>query len=388
VRTATFNYIDLPLVLCTLAAMGVGVLMIFSATQDATTASGFNEFVARQAVYGLIGIVLMLGIAWLDYRVLESFTIPFYVVTVGLLGLVDLLGMISYGSQRWINLGVIPIQPSELAKLSLILVLAKVLSAHENELHRVKWFLASAILLGIPAAIVYKQPDLGTTIMLVMIFIGMLVGAAVPFRMFLISGILALPSLWVAWNFLLHDYQRQRLTIFLNPESDLLGEGYNIWQTRLAIGSGGLFGQGYLAGTQSKLQFLKVGYSDFIISVVAEQFGFIGTIFLIALLFLLVWRCIVVASKAPDMYGSMIAIGVATWIGTQIFINVGMNIGLMPVTGIPLPFISYGGSSLMSILLGIGLVQSVAVRSSPVIFGGAPLREGWARSARTTLRPR
>lgn len=388
-RSGSLNNLDFPLILCTLAALGVGIIMVFSATKTGDASSfTLNDFVLRQGIYALIGLVVMLGVAWLDYRVIESFTLPFYVVTIGLLGFVFAMGKMSYGSQRWINLGIFPIQPSELAKLALILVLAKVLAAHQNELHRVKWFVAALVLLAIPAAIVLEQPDLGTGIMLGAIFLGMCVGARVRGRIFLGAGILSIPAVYVFWQYIMHDYQRDRLTIFLDPTRDLLGDGYNIWQTRITIGSGGWLGQGYLTGTQSQLNFLKVQYSDFIFSVVAEEFGFIGSLCLIALLFAVVWRCLVVASRAPDAYGALVGVGVATWIAMQLFINVGMNIGLMPVTGIPLPFISYGGSSLMSILLGLGLVQSVALRSSPVIFGGHPLRAGWARSARTTLRPR
>lgn len=388
-RSSSLNNLDFPLVLCTLAALGVGIIMVFSATRTGdTSVFTVNEFVMRQGIYALIGLVIMLGVAWLDYRVVESFTVPFYVATVALLGIVFAMGKMSYGSQRWISLGIFPIQPSELAKLGLILMLAKLLSSHHNDLHKVKWFIAAGILLAVPTAIVLEQPDLGTGIMLGVIFLGICLGARVRGRIFLGAGILSIPALFVFWQYVMHDYQRKRLTIFLDPTSDLLGEGYNIWQTRITIGSGGWLGQGYLSGTQSQLNFLKVQYSDFIFSVVAEEFGFIGAFCLIALLFILVWRCLVVASRAPDAYGAFIAVGVATWIGMQVFINIGMNIGLMPVTGIPLPFISYGGSSLMSILLGLGLVQSVALRSSPVIFGGSPLRAGWARSARTTLRPR
>ncbi len=388
-RSASLNNLDFPLIFCTLAALGVGIIMVFSATKTGDASSlALNEFVMRQGIYGLIGFAIMLGVARLDYRIIESFTLPFYVVTVGLLGLVYALGKMSYGSQRWINLGIFPIQPSELAKLSLILVLAKLLSSHHRELHRVKWFVAALVLLAIPAAIVLEQPDLGTGIVLGAIFLGICVGARVRGRIFLGASILSIPALYVFWQFVMYEYQRNRLMVFLDPTRDLQGEGYNIWQARITIGSGGWLGQGYLSGTQSQLNFLKVQYSDFIFSVVAEEFGFIGSLCLVALLFILVWRCLVVASRAPDSYGSLIAVGVATWIGMQVFINIGMNIGLMPVTGIPLPFISYGGSSLMSILLGLGLVQSVALRSSSVIFGGSPLSAGWARSARTTLRPR
>jgi rod shape determining protein RodA len=387
-RTGNLHNLDLPLVLCTLAASAVGIIMVFSATKALAGGGGLNEFALRQSIYAAVGIVLMLIISRINYRFLESFTLPLYLGTLGLLGLVMVLGVIAHGSQRWINLGLFPIQPSEIAKLTLIVVLAKVLSDHERELHRLKWFLVCGVLALVPAAIVFKQPDLGTAIMLGAIFLGMTVAARVPTRFFAMLGAMTVPLLYVFWNWIMHDYQRARFLIFLDPEKDRIGEGYNILQARITIGSGGWFGQGYLAGSQSQGEFLKVGYSDFIFSVVAEEFGFIGALIMVALLFLLVWRCLVVAVRARDTFGSLIATGVATWIGVQIFINVGMNIGLMPVTGIPLPFISYGGSSLMSMLLGLGLVQSIAARSSPVIFGGNQISAGWAKSQRTTLRPR
>lgn len=388
-RASKLHTLDFPLLLCTLAAFALGVVMVFSATR-ASHVGGlkFSDEPVRQAIYGTIGLVLMFIASRLDYRFMESLIILFYAVSLILLGLVLVQGVISYGAQRWLPIGSLPVQPSELMKLSVIMVLAKVYADHQRELDRVKWFVLAGLLALIPAAMVFLQPDLGTAIILVAIFLGITLGAGVRARILVGTGVLAVPILFVFWNWVMHDYQRDRLLIFLNPEKDLLGQGYNILQARTAIGAGGLLGQGYLSGTQTQLEFTKVQYSDFIFSVVAEEFGFIGAVALIALLFILVWRCLAVASRAQDAFGSLIAVGVATWIGIQIFINVGMNIGLLPVTGIPLPFISYGGSSLMSMLLGLGLVQSVSLRSSPVIFGGNQWRPGWGRAGRTTLRPR
>jgi rod shape determining protein RodA len=388
-RSVQANNYDLALILSTLAAVALGVVMVYSATKgDHSGFLNLGEFTIRQGIYGAIGLLLMFAISRLDYRFMESFTIPFYVVSIGLLGLVMILGVIEYGSQRWINLGLFPIQPSELAKLSVLLVLAKIYADHERELSRAKWFILAGLITAIPAAIVFLQPDLGTAIILVAIFGGITFGARVRARILVTTGVLLIPALFVFWNWVMRPYQRDRLLIFLRPEADLLGQGYNMIQSRTAIGSGGILGQGFMNGSQSQLGFTKVQYSDFIFSVVAEEFGFIGSCALIALLFLLVWRCLVVAQRARDTFGSLIAVGVAAWVGVQIFVNVGMNIGLMPVTGIPLPFISYGGSSLMSILLGMGMVQSVALHSSPYIFSGNRWRPGWARAGRTTLRPR
>ena len=355
----------------------MGVAMVFSAT------NGDKGYAIRQAAFALVGLVLLLGMAYIDYRVLESFTLPFYLGTLALLGVVLLLGNEAHGSQRWINLGFFPLQPSELSKLTLIVVLAKLLADHKQHLHKARWFVLAGLTVFLPAALVFKQPDLGTALMLVAIFLGMTIGAGVRPRIFAGAALLAIPTLYGFWNWVMHDYQRDRLLIFLNPEKDLLSAGYNIIQARITIGSGGWFGQGFMAGQQSQLEFLKVRYSDFIFSVVCEEFGYIGALALCALLFLLVWRCLVIASRAPDDYGSLIAVGVATWIGMQVFVNAGMNIGLMPVTGIPLPFISYGGSSMISMLLGLGLVQSVSLRSSPIIFGHKAWSPAWVKFART-----
>ncbi len=375
-RAGSIQNLDFPLLTCTLGSLAVGVAMVFSAT------NGDKEYAIRQATFGLAGFVLMFVIASLDYSFIESFTLPFYLGTLGLLGVVLLLGHEANGAQRWINLGVFPLQPSELTKLVIIIVLAKVLADHKSQLDKVKWFGFAGIITLIPAILVFKQPDLGTGLMLGAILLGMTVGAGVRARFFIGAGVLAVPALYAFWNWGMHDYQRQRLLIFLHPESDLLSAGYNIIQARIAIGSGGWFGQGWMGGQQSQLAFLKVRYSDFIFSVVAEEFGFVGALALCALLFILVWRCLVVAFRAPDAYGSLIAVGVATWIGMQVFVNAGMNIGLMPVTGIPLPFISYGGSSLISTLLGLGLVQSISLRSSPIIFGHKAWSPAWARTTR------
>jgi rod shape determining protein RodA len=381
-RSGNIHNLDFPLLLCTLAAFAVGVAMVFSAT------NGDKGYAIRQAVFGLVGLALVFALVQMDYRFLESFTVPIYLGTLVLLGVVLVTGIITHGSQRWINLGFFPLQPSELTKLTLVLVLARLLSARQAELGRVKWFVLAGMLSAVPAALVFMQPDLGTAFMLGAIFLGMTLAAGVRLRIFVGAALAAIPAMYAFWTWFMHDYQRDRLLIFLNPQRDLLHDGYNIIQARITIGSGGLFGLGYMGGQQSQLDFLKVSYSDFIFSVVAEEFGLIGSLALCALLFILVWRCLVVASHAGDAYGSLIAVGIASWIGMQVFVNVGMNIGLMPVTGIPLPFISYGGSSLVSMLLGIGLVQSVALRSSPIIFGGNAWSAAWVRSARTIVRMR
>ena len=379
-RAGNFQSLDLPLVLCTLAALAMGVALVFSAT------NGDKDFAIRQAAFGIVGLILMFGISRFDYRFLESFVVPIYLLSVALLGVVLVIGHVEGGSQRWINLGVFPLQPSELAKLMLVIVLAKLLSSHKEDLRKPRWFIAAGIITAIPMALVLEQPDLGTAMMLGAVFLGMTIAAGVPLRTYLVAALLAGPALYLFWNYFMHSYQRDRLLIFLDPQSDPTVGGYNIIQSRIAVGSGGWFGEGYMAGHQSQLAFLKVRYSDFIFSVIGEEFGFIGSLAICAVLFILVWRCLSVANRSQDDFACLLAVGVAVWIGMQVFVNVGMNIGLMPVTGIPLPFISYGGSALISMFLGLGLVQSVALRSNPIIFGANPWSRAWLKWARTGVR--
>ncbi len=302
-RASKLHTIDSALLLSTLAAFTLGVVMIYSATKASHVGGiSLGDPPVRQAIYGVVGLLLMFIISRLDYRFMESFTVLFYIASVGLLGLVLLLGVITFGSQRWINLGIFPIQPSELVKLSVVVLLAKLYADHQRELDKPKWFMLAAVLAIVPATMVFLQPDLGTAIMVVAVFLGITLGAGVRARILVTTGLLSIPLVFIFWNWVMHDYQRDRLLIFLDPQKDLLGQGYNIIQARTAIGGGGWLGQGYLSGTQTQLEFTKVQYSDFIFSVVAEEFGFIGAVALIALLFLLVWRCLVVASRAQDAF--------------------------------------------------------------------------------------
>jgi rod shape determining protein RodA len=370
---------DFILFLSTLAAVAFGVLMIYSAAQGIGTSDfSWGNFAVRQGAFATVGLVAMLLITRVEYHLLESFTWPIYVGAVGLLLLLFVaaltkheLGIETLGAVRWIQVGPIQVQPSELAKPVLVLALAKLLSDNEKRLRRPQYYLASIIIMAIPAGLVYLQPDLGTALTCVAIWLGMVIAARVPLRYLLGTVLLTVPLVWIALNtnYILKDYQRERLLIFMHPESDIFGAGYNILQARISIGTGGLFGQGYLGGTQSQGGFLKVSQSDFIFSVIAEEFGFIGAMALIGLLLIITWRYLRVAREAPTPYTSLICVGLASWLAIQIFVNIGMNLSLMPVTGIPLPFISAGGTSLVTLLAAQGLVQSIALRSRKVIFG-------------------
>ncbi|MGI8588001.1 MAG: rod shape-determining protein RodA [Chloroflexia bacterium] len=372
-RWATFDFV---LLIATLAACGFGVAMVYSATHGTDPASiSWDNTAVRHAFYATVGLALMFMLTRFEYHMLASFVWPLYVGMLGLLGLTTLIGHSSGGASRWINTGLIPIQPSEITKLVLALTLAKYLSDNQKRVGSLRVYIGSIVIAALPMALIFSQPDLGTAMVCGFIWLVMVIAAGVRRLLLVGSFVIALPAGFAIWTYLLKSspktfgYMQDRLLIFLHPESDPLGQGYNILQSRISIGTGGLFGQGFLAGTQSQLHFLKVQYADFIFSVVAEEFGLIGAVALVALLYVIVARYLHVAIQSPDSFGSLIAVGLAAWLGMHIFVNVGMNLGLMPVVGIPLPFISYGGSSLLSLLIAQGLIQSIALRSRKVVFG-------------------
>jgi len=303
----------------------------------------------------------MLFVVTFDYAIFYTLAIPLYLLSLVLLGIVLIVGQTTYGAQRWIDLGVFPLQPSEPAKLALILVLARYWADHQERVQNLPTVAASLILLGIPVAVTFIQPDLGTSVIFVAVWLGMAVMAGVRFLHLLFLALLAalaIPLLWQA----MYDYMRSRLMVFFNPTVDPLGAGYNIRQALISVGSGGLLGKGFTNGTQTQLDFLRVQHTDFIFSALAEELGFIGAMALLVLLFLLVLRMTRIAGLAKDSFGRLVATGVAVTIASQAFINIGMNIQMLPAVGIPLPFISYGGSSLITLLIAIGLLQSIVMR--------------------------
>jgi rod shape determining protein RodA len=340
---------------------GVGVLSVFSATWG-NTRQALDPLVVRQLTWVGIGALLMAGAAVFDYRSLSSYAYPLYAVTVGLLGAVMVAGQSTGGSRRWINLGLIKLEPSELAKLAVVLVLVRYL---REEPPRGGWNLRHIIipglLLAVPAGLVLKQPDLGTALILVLItatliFVGGLnwrTGAAL-----LLGAALVAP---VGWHYL-KPYQRERLVSFLNPQSDPLGSGYHIIQSEIAIGSGGAWGKGLFKGTQARLNFLPEQTTDFIFSVFAEEFGFAGTMLLLGLYTALIVRGAWIARHARDRFGALLAVGVTGIIFWQVAVNVGMATGMLPVVGITLPLVSYGGSSLIAMMTAIGVLISVNTR--------------------------
>ncbi len=382
---------DFVLLLATLALIGLGILLIYSATLPSPGQPANNLApdgpVVRQVVFALAGLILMLLVSLIDYRffeevffrtrasrasiegasvwqrILASFLHPLYVINLALLGIVLILGRITHGSQRWISLGFFDLQPSEVAKLLIIITLAKYLADQEDEIKTFRSLLISFLHVCVPVVMIYLQPDLGTALVVGAIWLGMVILAGSRFlhlAMMAAPAILATPLVWL---YVLHDYQRERLMVFLNPGMDPLGAGYNPIQSLVSVGSGGLWGKGLTAGTQSQLHFLRIQHTDYIFSVLGEELGFVGAIIFFALLVIVLFRVLSIAARASEPFGQFIAGGVAVMLFFQSFVNVGMNTGLLPVAGIPLPFISSGGSSLVMLLLAEGMVQSVAIHS-------------------------
>jgi rod shape determining protein RodA len=343
----------------TLILIIFGVMMIASATRGAVD-TDLQSRVPRQIQYAVIGIGVLLVMAALDYRLLGALHRYIYIFLVFLLSLVAGLGLVgAAGAQRWLTVG-IPVQPSEIAKLLLVIILAQHLQAQYMKLDRLRTVLISLGYIGVPAALIFLQPSLGITILIMFTWFVMIWAAGLRAKhiaLFAMVGVLGLPVLWAN----LEDYQRNRIFSFINPAGDE-DAYYNIRQAQISIGSGGITGKGYLSGTQSQLRYLRVRHTDFIFSVIAEEFGFVGAAAVIVLIGLLLWRVMRAAYLAKDPLGSLICYGVAANIFFQTFVSIGMNLTLLPVTGLTLPLVSSGGSSLLTLLFGLGLVQSVVMR--------------------------
>ncbi|HEV7214267.1 MAG TPA: rod shape-determining protein RodA [Chloroflexota bacterium] len=362
-----WRHFDPLLVTVSLLLTAYGIAMIYAALASPGADGAARSAALREGLYGLFGLALFLAACCVDYRVFRAMFWPLCVGNVALLLAVLVLGRASGGAQRWLNLGFLPFQPSEFGKLLVILTLARVLADLNERITTLRAVFLSLLVAAVPAALVYPQPDLGTAVVYVAIWLGMVTAAGMRVRhLFLLLGALIAGAPF-AVRFL-HSYQLNRLTIFLNPQKDPTGAGYNIIQALIAIGSGGWMGQGFAQGAQSQLHYLRVQQSDFIFSAIAEQLGFLGCLLLFCLFAMLLTRILAAAAVAQDLYGRLVATGVMWMILFQAFVNVGMNLQMMPVTGIPLPFISAGGSSLITCLLAIGIVQSIRMRQRKLQF--------------------
>ncbi len=355
-----------------IALLVLSFLFIFSASYRDSD-QGLSGMVLRQIVWALLGLSCYSVTAALDYRKLANFHWWIYGATLLLLLLVLFFGTSVYGAHRWFRIGGIMLQPSEFGKLAVILTLATFFSAPITDLYKIKTFFIAIVLAGIPFLLIVIEPDLGTAMMMVPIVLILLFCAGTPLRpIFLLigTGLLVLLVLIIWLRFFpetcpfLTDYQKNRILVYLNINQDPLGAGWNKLQSQIAVGSGGKFGKGYLKGTQNILGFLPrtVAPTDFIYSVVAEETGFVGSSTLLALYTIVIMRCMRAAVRARDLLGRLLATGIGGLIFTHIFVNIAMTVGLMPITGLPLPLMSYGGSFMVSTMTALGLVQSVYLR--------------------------
>jgi len=317
----------------------------------------------KQCYLFLFGMLCILFILFFDYRELHFWNYPFYVLIIILLLLVLFVGNSAGGAQRWINLGFFRLQPSELAKLMLVVTLASYYSRKEQtEGYGIRDMITPVLLTLLPFLLIMKQPDLGTALMLGIIFVSMTVFAKIRLQTYGLGLVLGGAAGVFAWFFLLRDYQKRRIETLLNPAKDPMGQGYQILQSKIAVGSGGVGGKGYLEGTQGHLHFLPERHTDFAFSVWGEEWGFAGSLFFLGVYFTMLFWGLYVAMTARDRFGVFLSFGVVMLIFWQAVINLLMILGFLPVVGIPLPLVSYGGSSLLTTLLGLGILMNVRMR--------------------------
>jgi len=339
------------LVLFIIILTGIGCAMLYSAGEGS-----WNPWAKRQIIRFGIGMFLMIMVAVTDIRSWMRHAYTLYFLVLGLLIAVEVMGVIGMGAQRWIDLGVIQLQPSEIMKITLVLALARFFhGASLEEIGRPTFLIVPLLLVAAPVVLVLRQPDLGTAIMLTMTagVIFFLAGVRTWKFGLVIGAILA--AMPLAWS-LLHGYQKKRILTFLNPESDPLGAGYHIMQSKIALGSGGVFGKGYLSGTQSHLNFLPEKQTDFIFTMLAEEFGMVGGLLLLGIYAIVLIYCFVIALRVHNQFGRLITLGITGTFFFYVFINIAMVMGLVPVVGVPLPLVSHGGTAMLSLMIGFGFI--------------------------------
>ncbi|TVR81798.1 MAG: rod shape-determining protein RodA [Rhodospirillales bacterium] len=349
-------------VLLLIAAAGTGVAMLYSAAN-----ASFEPWAIRHMARFGIGLGIMLAVAMTDIRFWLRHAYAIYLATLALLVAVEVMGSVGMGAQRWIDLGIINLQPSELMKVTLVLALARYFhGVTAEDVGRLSVLLVPLVLIAAPAALVLRQPDLGTALMLLLAGGLVLFTAGVRLWKFALVAAGALIAAPIAWQ-TLHDYQRTRVLTFLAPETDPLGAGYHIIQSKIALGSGGVFGKGFLGGTQSHLNFLPEKQTDFIFTMLAEEFGLVGGLGLLGVYVMILAYGFAIALSSRHHFGRLLAVGVTITFFLYLFINVAMVMGLIPVVGVPLPLVSYGGTAMLSLMFGFGLMMSVWVhRDVPV----------------------
>ncbi|NLU10002.1 MAG: rod shape-determining protein RodA [Tepidanaerobacter acetatoxydans] len=357
--------IEYPILIAIILLTIISVLMISSATHAMSSGGSFNT-ARNQLIWFCIGLVAMVFVISIDYHSFANWANIIYIVNLLLLIFVLFIGEEGGGAQRWLDIGPFRLQPSEFAKLAVVITLARHLEKKKS-LNSVQDLFSVGLHMIPIMLLIAKQPDLGTSLVLLAMVFGMLFIAGLSYKLLagiITAGLFSLPILW----FFLKPYQKDRILVFINPYLDPLGKGYHVIQSKIAIGSGKIFGKGLYQGTQNQLNFLPVKHTDFIFAVLGEELGFIGGIILFILYFILLYYSLRVAFKARDLLGTYMVVGVVSMWAFQILINIGMNMGIMPVTGIPLPFMSYGGSSFLMNMIAAGLVINVGMRRQKILF--------------------
>jgi rod shape determining protein RodA len=362
---AAWRAFDLQLMTYAALLASIGLAMAYSNSVEAgrSVLEPGSTFL-RGLMWAGLAIVAFIAATAFDYKWLRTLTWPLYLVQIGLLLTSLAIGDGIGGSARWVSILGIQFQFSELAKIIMIVVLAHYLGAREGRLTSLASILGACLLVGPPWVLVMLQPDLGTSLVFGAILAGMLFLSGASLRWLFALGGALLAAFPLIWTHILRDYQKERLTTFLDPSADIQGAGYQLYQSQIAVGSGGLFGKGLTNGTQNQLDFLPVQTTDFVFAILAEELGFIGGIVTFALFAALLWRVMAAGWRSRDAFGTLFAAGFASMILFQLVVNVGMVIGIMPITGIPLPFVTHGGASLISIAVGLGILQSINIRQT------------------------
>lgn len=363
----TLLHFDFSLFVVTVSIAFLGVVMIYSATREKLILAGLNpySYLERQATFVLFGILVMFVIVTIDYHQIGNLGfIAYGAVVAGLLGVLTPIGRRALGSQRWFQVGPLQLQPSEFAALAIILAVATYLQAHVEDEIDLKMLVRILILSGVPMLMVIKQPDIGTALVMGFVLLTMLVLARVPLGWLAVLGAAGAIAIFaILYLGILQKYQLQRLTSFVNPNASVLQSGYNLAQSKIAIGSGGLFGKGLFHGTQTNLSYVPEQQTDFIFTAVGEQLGFVGAGGLLLAYAYMTWRVWSIMRRARDPLGRILTGGVLGLLAFSIFQNAGMTMGIMPITGIPLPFLSYGGSATLAFFAAIGLTLNVGMRN-------------------------
>lgn len=344
------------------ATASVGFAMLYSA------AGGQVEpWASRQMVRFGVGMAVLITVAVIDIRLWLKYAYVLYAATVALLVAVEFMGEVGKGAQRWLDLGYIGLQPSELMKITLVLALARYFHGTSIEdVRRIPQLFVPLLLIAIPAGLVLRQPDLGTALMLIITGGVIFFASGVQIWKFVLVGLAGVGAAPIAWQFL-RDYQKQRVLTFLNPENDPLGSGYHIIQSKIAFGSGGVFGKGFLQGTQSHLNFLPEMQTDFIFTMLAEEFGMVGSLALLGLYVVILVYGLAISVRCRTQFGRLVGIGVTATFFLYVFINMAMVMGLVPVVGVPLPLISYGGTAMLTLLFGFGLLMGTWIHRDVMV---------------------